>query len=57
MRTQKGYEMNARGSLISELEESIRNGSRNDRVTSLRRVTDLFLATTDRLSEDRKSVV
>lgn len=48
--------MNARGSLISELEESIRNGSRNDRVTSLRRVTDLFLATTDRLSDEQIEV-
>jgi uncharacterized protein (DUF2336 family) len=48
--------MNARTSLISELEESIRKGNRDERVTSLRRVTDLFLATSDRLNDDQIEV-
>lgn len=48
--------MNARGSLISELEESIRSGSRDERITSLRRVTDLFLASSDRLNDEQIEV-
>jgi hypothetical protein len=48
--------MNARHSLISELEVSLRCGSRDDRVTSLRRVTDLFLATSDRLNDEQIEV-
>jgi hypothetical protein len=48
--------MNARHSLISELEVSLRSGSRDDRVTSLRRVTDLFLATSDRLNDEQIEV-
>ncbi len=48
--------MNARVSLISELEESLRKGSREERVTSLRRVTDLFLATSDRLNDEQIEV-
>ena len=48
--------MQARHSLISELEESIRKGSRDERVTSLRRVTDLFLATSDRLNDEQIEV-
>lgn len=48
--------MNAHGSLISDLEESIRSGSRDDRVSSLRRVTDLFLASSDRLSDEQIEV-
>ena len=48
--------MTARTSLISELEESIRNGSRDDRVRSLRRVTDLFLTTSDRLNDEQIGV-
>jgi hypothetical protein len=48
--------MNARHSLISELEESLRSGSRDERVTSLRRVTDLFLATSDRLNDEQIEV-
>jgi len=48
--------MAARNSLISELEESIRKGSRDDRVRSLRRVTDLFLSTSDRLNDEQIGV-
>jgi hypothetical protein len=48
--------MSARHSLISELEESLRSGSRDERVTSLRRVTDLFLATSDRLNDEQIEV-
>jgi uncharacterized protein (DUF2336 family) len=48
--------MNARQSLISELEESLRKGSRDERVKSLRRVTDLFLATSDRLNDEQIGV-
>lgn len=54
--TQKGYGMSARNSLISELEESLRKGSRDERVSSLRRVTDLFLATSDRLNDEQIEV-
>src|SRR6185312_1814407 len=48
--------MSARNSLISELEESLRKGSRDERVSSLRRVTDLFLATSDRLNDEQIEV-
>lgn len=48
--------MKARSSLISELEQSIRHGTRDERVTSLRRVTDLFLTTADRLNDEQISV-
>lgn len=48
--------MNARHSLISELEVSLRSGSRDERVISLRRVTDLFLATSDRLNNEQIEV-
>jgi hypothetical protein len=48
--------MTGRTSLISELEESLRKGSKDERVTSLRRVTDLFLATSDRLNDEQIDV-
>lgn len=54
--TQKGLRMNTRTSLISELEESIRKGSRDERVISLRRVTDLFLSTNARLNDEQIEV-
>lgn len=54
--TQKGLRMNTRTSLISELEESIRKGNRDERVSSLRRVTDLFLSTSARLNDEQIEV-
>lgn len=48
--------MNARKSLIGELESAIQSGSRERRVDTLRRVTDLFLIDCDRLSEDQVGV-
>lgn len=48
--------MIANGSLIQELEESIRSGSRDKRVDSLRKVTNLFLAEADRLNETQVHV-
>jgi uncharacterized protein (DUF2336 family) len=38
-------------SVIAELEESIRSGSKEKRVESLRRITDLFVADADRLND------
>ena len=43
--------MNARASTIRELEESIRGGSSDRRVTTLRRVTDLFVIHAERFDE------
>ncbi|MCC6949212.1 MAG: DUF2336 domain-containing protein [Bradyrhizobiaceae bacterium] len=40
-------------SLIRELEDSIRKGSNDQRVTTLRRVTDLFLHRAERLDEEQ----
>jgi uncharacterized protein (DUF2336 family) len=43
----------ARPSVISELEEAIHNGSTAERVETLRRISDLFLSTHERLSTDQ----
>jgi len=48
--------MIAHGSLISELEETIRSGSRDKRVDSLRKITSLFLAEADRLNDKQVNV-
>jgi uncharacterized protein (DUF2336 family) len=45
-----------RRSLISELDDAVRNGSKDERVDALRRITDLFLAESMRLSEDQISI-
>jgi uncharacterized protein (DUF2336 family) len=44
------------GSLIAELEDAIQGGSRDRRVETLRRVTDLFLCDADRLNEQQIEV-
>ncbi len=46
----------ARTSLIAELETAIQNGTKSERIDTLRRITDLFLCTHDRLSEDQVDV-
>lgn len=43
-------------SIISELEEAVRNGSSEKRVSTLRQVTNLFLHEGERLSEDQIKV-
>jgi uncharacterized protein (DUF2336 family) len=48
--------MIAHGSLIIELEDSIRHGSRDKRVDSLRKITNLFLADVDRLNDKQVNV-
>lgn len=45
--------MNARVSMVRELEESIRTGSPNQRITTLRRVTDLFISGAERFDEEQ----
>lgn len=45
--------MSARASMIRELEESIRTGSPNQRITTLRRVTDLFIRDAERFDEEQ----
>lgn len=45
--------MNVRVSMIQELERSIRDGSPNQRITTLRRVTDLFIKGADRFDEEQ----
>ena len=45
-----------RGSLISELEHAVRRGSPETRVRTLRRVTDLFLGSKEKLSEEQIEV-
>jgi uncharacterized protein (DUF2336 family) len=45
--------MNLRVSMIRELEDSIRDGSPNQRITTLRRVTDLFIQGADRFDEEQ----
>lgn len=45
-----------RRSLISELDDAVRNGSKGERVETLRRITDLFLAGNARLSEEQISI-
>jgi hypothetical protein len=52
--------MDASESLISELEAAFQSGSRDKRIETLRRVTDLFLNGAARFTDeqiDRKSVV
>jgi uncharacterized protein (DUF2336 family) len=48
--------MAAPDSLISELEESIRAGSHEKRVQTLRKVTDLFLAENERFNDEQINV-
>jgi uncharacterized protein (DUF2336 family) len=43
-------------SLIIELEEALRSGSKDRRIDTLRRVTDLFVADADRLSDQQIDV-
>lgn len=45
-----------RGPLISELEQAVRSGSQEARVRTLRRITDLFLGTKEKLSEEQVEV-
>jgi len=45
--------MNPRASTIRELEQSIRDGSSEKRVTTLRRVTDLFVIHAERFDEEQ----
>jgi uncharacterized protein (DUF2336 family) len=45
--------MNARASTIRELEQTIRHGSSDKRITTLRRVTDLFVIHAERFDEER----
>jgi uncharacterized protein (DUF2336 family) len=44
--------MNAQASTIRELEQSIRDGSSDRRITTLRRVTDLFVVHAERFDEE-----
>jgi uncharacterized protein (DUF2336 family) len=48
--------MNARNSLIAELEEAVQSGSREKRVETFRRVSDLFLSNADRLNDEQIGV-
>jgi uncharacterized protein (DUF2336 family) len=48
--------MAAQDSLISELEDSIRAGSHEKRVQTLRKITDLFLAETERFNDEQINV-
>lgn len=43
-------------SLIAELEEAVQSGSKDRRIDTLRRVTDLFLASSNRLNSDQIEV-
>jgi hypothetical protein len=43
----------AQDSLIDELEAAMKSGSSENRVTTLRRITDLFLHDADRLNDDQ----
>ena len=45
--------METSGSLIAELEAAVHNGSRDQRIETLRRVTDLFLASADRFNDQQ----
>jgi len=45
-----------RAPLISELEQAVRSGSPETRVRTLRRITDLFLGTKEKLSEEQIEV-
>jgi uncharacterized protein (DUF2336 family) len=46
----------ARESLLGELEDAVQSGSKADRIDTLRRITDLFLSTHDRLSAEQIDV-
>lgn len=48
--------MTATASIIAELEDAVRSGSSEKRVSTLRQVTDLFLHDGERLSEDQVKV-
>lgn len=48
--------MIARRSLISELETAIQSGSKSERIDTLRRITDLFLSTSQQLNEEQIDV-
>jgi uncharacterized protein (DUF2336 family) len=43
-------------SLISELEYAVQNGSKSDRLDTLRKITDLFLTTSNRLNSEQIDV-
>lgn len=46
----------SRTSLIAELETAVQTGSKAERIDTLRRITDLFLSTQDRLTDDQVDV-
>lgn len=48
--------MSTQPSLIGDLEGAIQNGSDEKRLNTLRKITDLFLHSSDRLSEDQVAV-
>jgi uncharacterized protein (DUF2336 family) len=48
--------LQATPSLVSELEDALKNGSQDKRVVTLRRVTDLFLHDVNRLNEQQIAV-
>jgi uncharacterized protein (DUF2336 family) len=45
--------LQARESLLSELEDAVRSGSRDKHVDTLRRITDLFLSGADRFKDEQ----
>ena len=45
--------MSAQQSLMDELEEAVQSGSREKRVNTLRRITDLFLVAPAQLSNEQ----
>jgi uncharacterized protein (DUF2336 family) len=45
--------MSARATLLQELETSLRNGSPNQRITTLRRVTDLFIGGAEQYDDEQ----
>ena len=48
--------MSARRSLMDELEEAVQGGSREKRIDTLRRITDLFLVAPAQLSNEQIGV-
>jgi uncharacterized protein (DUF2336 family) len=50
------HAMDAGHSLIAELEDAIQSGAKDKRVDTLRRITDLFVADADRLSDKQIDV-
>ncbi|HEY6024595.1 MAG TPA: DUF2336 domain-containing protein [Pseudolabrys sp.] len=50
------HEMYQHRSLMSELEDAVRRGSREKRVETLRRITDLFLTQNEQLNEEQIQV-